>query len=64
MTLAWILSDGVPHLIDLRCATDDVFLFRRSAIEAVKLLDSLVAELVEMGLSLNFHTAVISTYLN
>ena len=42
------LSDGMPHLIDLRFA-DDILLFAQSALEVGKLLDSLVAKLSEVG---------------
>ena len=47
--LRFDLSDGMPHLIGLRFA-DDILLFARSAMEAGKLLGSLVAELSEVGL--------------
>ena len=50
--LGFDLSDGMPHLIDLRFA-NDILLFARSALEAGRLLDSLVAELSEVGLLLN-----------
>ena len=49
--LGFDLLDGMPHLIDLRFA-DDILLFARSALEVGKLLDSLVAELLEVGLVL------------
>ena len=54
------LSDGMPHLIDLRFA-DDILLFARSAMEVRKLLDSLVAELSEVGLLFNADKTVIFT---
>ena len=47
--LGFDLSDGMRHLIDLRFA-DDILFFARSAMEVKKLLDSLVAELSEVGL--------------
>ena len=50
----------MPHLIDLRFA-DDILLFARSAMEAGKLLDSLVAELSEVGLLLNADKTVVLT---
>ena len=52
------LSDGIPHLIDLRFA-NDILLFGRSPAEVRKLLDSLVAELSEVGLLLNADKTVI-----
>ena len=56
------LSDGMPHLmpqlIDLRFK-DGIFLLVRSAIEAGKLLDCLVAELADVGLVLNADTILI-----
>ena len=58
--LGFDLSDGVPHLIDLRFA-DDIRLFARSAMEVGKLLDSLVAELSEVGVLLNADKTVILT---
>ena len=58
--LGFDLSDGMPHLIDLRFA-DDILLFARSAMEVRKLLDSLVAELSEVGLLLNAGKTVILT---
>ena len=58
--LGFDLSDGMPHLIDLRFA-DDILLFARSAMEVRKLLDSLVAELSEVGLLLNADKTVILT---
>ena len=42
------MSDGMPHLIDLRFAHDSL-LFAQSALEVGGLLDSLVAELSEVG---------------
>ena len=59
-SLGFDLSDGMPHLIDLRFA-DDILLFARSAMEAGKLLDSLVAELSEVGLLLNADKTVVLT---
>ena len=56
--LGFDLSDGIPHLIDLRFA-NDILLFGRSGMEVRKLLDSLVAELSEVGLLLNAHKIVI-----
>ena len=50
--LGFDLLDGMPHLIDLRFA-DEILFFARSALEVGKLLDSLVAELSEVGLVLN-----------
>ena len=50
--LGFDLLDGMPHLIDLRFA-DDILFFPRSAMEVGKLLDSLVAELSEVGLVVN-----------
>ena len=50
--LGFDLSNGMPHLIYLRFA-DDILLCARSAMEVGKLLDSLVAELSEVGLLLN-----------
>ena len=58
--LGFDLSDGMPHRIDLRFA-DDILLFARSALEVGKLLDSLVAELSEVGLLLNADKAVVLT---
>ena len=58
--LGFDLSDGMPHLIDLRFA-NDILLFARSAMEVRKLLDSLVAELSEVGLLLNADKPVILT---
>ena len=46
--LRFDLSDGMPHLIDLRFA-DDILLLACSAMEVGKLLDSLVAELSDVG---------------
>ena len=56
--LGFDLSDGMPHFIDLRFA-DGILLFARSAMEVRKLLDSLVAELSEVGLLLNADKTVI-----
>ena len=50
--LGFDMSDGVPHLIALRFP-DDILLFAQSALEVGGLLDSLVAELSEVGLVLN-----------
>ena len=50
----------MPHLIDLRFA-DDILFFARSALEVGKLLDSLVAELSEVGLVLNADKTVFFT---
>ena len=61
--LGFDLSDGMPHLIDLRFA-DDILRFARSAMEVRKLLDSLVAELWEVGLLLNADKTVILTSQN
>ena len=58
--LGFDLSDGMPHLIDLRFA-DDILLFARSALEVGRLLDSLVAELSEVGLLLNADKTVVLT---
>ena len=58
--LGFDLLDGMPHLIDLRFA-DDILLFARSALEVGKLLDSLVAELSEVGLVLNADKTVVLT---
>ena len=58
--LGFDLSDGMPYLIDLRFA-DDIFLFARSALEVGRLLDSLVAELSEVGLLLNADKTVVLT---
>ena len=58
--LGFDLSDGMPHLIDPRFA-DDILLFARSAMEVRKLLDSLVAELSEVGLLLNADKTVVLT---
>ena len=46
--LGFDLSDGMPHLIDLRFA-DDILLFARSAMEVRKLLDSLRGRVVGGG---------------
>ena len=54
------LSDGMPHIIDLRFA-HDILLFARSALEVGSLLDSLVAELSEVGLLLNADKTVVLT---
>ena len=54
------LSDGMPHLIDLRSA-DDILVFARSALEVGRLLDSLVAELSEVGLLLNADKTAVLT---
>ena len=56
--LGFDLSDGMPHLIDLRFA-DDILLSARSAMEVRKLLE--VAELSEVGLLLNAGKTVILT---
>ena len=56
--LGFDLSDGMPHLIDLRFA-DDILLFARSALEVGRLLDSLVAELSEVGHLLNADKTVV-----
>ena len=58
--LGFDLSDGMPQLIDPRFA-DDILLFARSAMEVRKLLDSLVAELSEVGLLLNAYKTVVLT---
>ena len=58
--LGFDLSDGMPHLIDLRFA-DGILLFARSAMELRKVLDSLVAELSEVGFLLNADKTVILT---
>ena len=58
--LGFDLSDGLPHLIDLRFA-DDLLLFARSALEVGRLFDSLVAELSEVGLLLNDDQTVVLT---
>ena len=58
--LGFDLLDGMPHLIDLRFA-DDILLFARSALEVGKLLDSLVAELSEVGLLLNANKTAVLT---
>ena len=58
--LGFDLLDGMPHFIVLRFA-DDILLFARSALEVGKLLDSLVAELSEVGLMLNADKTVILT---
>ena len=58
--LGFDLSDGMPHLIDLRLA-NDILLFARSALEMGKLLDGLVAELSEVGLLLNADKTVVLT---
>ena len=50
------LSDGMPHLIELRFV-NDILLFARSAMEIGKLLDSLVAELSEVRLLFFFFNA-------
>ena len=48
--LGFDLSDGMPHLIDLRFA-DDILLIARSAMEVRKLLDSLSGRVVGGGSS-------------
>ena len=58
--LGFDLSDGMPHFIDLLFA-DDILLFARSALEVGRLLDSLVAELSEVGLLLNADKTVVLT---
>ena len=58
--LGFDLSDGMPHLIDLRFA-DDIFFFARSALEVGKLWDSLVAELSEVDLLCNADNTVVLT---
>ena len=50
--LGFDVSDGMPHRMNLRFA-DDMLFFARSAMEVGKLLDSLVAELSDVGLVLN-----------
>ena len=58
--LGFDLSDGMPYLIDLRFA-DDILFFAQSALEVGRLLDSLVAELSEVGLLLNADKTVVLT---
>ena len=58
--LSFDLSDGMPHLIDLRFA-NDILLLARSALEVGRLLDSLVAELSEVGLLFNADKTVVLT---
>ena len=48
----FFLSNGMPHLIDLRFA-DVILFFATSAMEVGKLLDSLVDELPEVKLVLH-----------
>ena len=55
--LGFDLSNVMPHLTDLRFA-DDILLCARSAMEVRKLLDSLAAELSEVGFLLNADTTV------
>ena len=58
--LGFDLLDVMPHLIDLRFV-DDILFFARSALEVGTLLDSLVAELSEVGLGLNADKTMILT---